>query len=140
LLPVRPFLTKSPLRHATPARLVIPLPVAADSFLRDPQVPWVSFYLQTSLLRHGTAAWLDAFLPPTVNLFRNAQFPQVLSFGFWRRPTARCRSLCRLFSAPDDLTAALSLETSWCPHYGLHHSWVVRICLWSAVLSIHHRT
>jgi hypothetical protein len=40
--------------------------------------------------------------------------PWVHFFGSWRRPMARCQSLCHFFIAPTVFTAASSLGTSWC--------------------------
>jgi hypothetical protein len=68
--------------------------------------------LTTSLLRLATAERLETFLPATVNFLRDAQFLQVLFFGFWPHPAARFRSLYRFFNAPEDLTEAFSLGTS----------------------------
>jgi hypothetical protein len=71
----------------------------------------VSRFLTFSL-RHATLAQWVILLPATVSLFWDPQYPRVLSFGFWRRPAARFRSLRRFLSPPTGSTAASPLGTS----------------------------
>jgi hypothetical protein len=48
------------------------------------------------------------------NSFWEPPLPWVLFFGFQQRPTTRCRSPCRFFSAPKDFTEATFLGASGC--------------------------